>query len=168
MAKRIVEKLIRQQVDIGEMQSGFILGSGGKMKKKEEFALCIRDMGKAFDLVPKDVVWWALRKLGLEEWLVKIVQSMHMNAQSHVRVNGTFSADFLVQFGLHQGSVLSFLLFIIVLEALSREIRPGCPKELLCADDLALVSETFECLKGRLEAWTGALVSKVKYKVITQ
>ena len=30
------------------------------------------------------------------------------------------------------------LLFIIVLEALSREMRSGCPKELLYADDLAI------------------------------
>ena len=36
--------------------------------------------------------------------------------------------------GVHQGSVLSPLLFIIVLEALSREFRIGCPWELLYTD----------------------------------
>ena len=30
---------------------------------------------QAFDQVPRDVVWWALRKLGVQEWLVKIVYS---------------------------------------------------------------------------------------------
>ena len=40
--------------------------------------------------------------------------------------------------GVHQGSVLSPLLFIIVLEALSREFRTGCPWELLYADDLMI------------------------------
>ena len=78
-------------------------------------------------------------KLGVEEWLVKIVQSMYRSARSHFRVNGTFSDDFLVQLGLHQGSVLSPLLFTMVLEGLSREIRSGCQEELLYADDLALV-----------------------------
>ena len=43
---------------------------------------------------------------------------------------------------MHQGSVLSPLLFIIVLEALSREFREGLPMELLYADDLVLVAET--------------------------
>ena len=40
----------------------------------------------------------------------------------------------------------------MVQEALSREIKSGYPEELLYADDLALVCETHEGLKGRLEA----------------
>ena len=70
--------------------------------------------------------------------MAKIVQSMYRSARSHFIVNGTFSDNFLVQLGFHQGSVLSPL-FIIMLEVLSREIRSGCQKELLYADDLALV-----------------------------
>ena len=85
---------------------------------------------------------------------------MYRNAQSNVIVNGAFSLDFLVQVGLYQGSVLSPLLFIIVQEAPSREIKSGCPNELFYAVDMALVNETIECLKGRLEAWTGTLESK--------
>ena len=46
--------------------------------------------------------------------------------------------------GVHQGSVLSPLLFIIVLEALSRDFREGLPRELLYADDLVLMAETEE------------------------
>ena len=83
--------------------------------KKEEFV----DLEKAFDRVSRDVLWWALRKLVVEEWLINIVQSMYSNAGSRVRVNGTFSNDFLVQVGLHQDSVLSTLSFIIGLVALS-------------------------------------------------
>ena len=40
--------------------------------------------------------------------------------------------------------VLVKVLFIIIL---SREIKSGCPEELHCADDVALVSETLEGLK---------------------
>ena len=36
------------------------------------------------------------RKLGVEEWLVKIVQSMYGNARSRIRANETFSDDFMV------------------------------------------------------------------------
>ena len=64
------------------------------------------------------------------------------------KVNGTCSNNFLVQIGLHQVSVSSPLLFIMVLEALSREVRSGCEEELLYADDLALVRETPEAIKG--------------------
>ena len=59
-------------------------------------------------------------------------------------VNWTFTDNFLVQVGLDKGSVLHPLLFILVLEAQSREIRSGCPEELFYADDLALVHETLE------------------------
>ena len=44
------------------------------------------------------------------------------------------------------------LLFVSALEALSRAIWAGYPENLLHADDLAIVSETMEDLKGRLEA----------------
>ena len=50
--------------------------------------------------------------------------------------------------GVHQGSVLSPLLFIIVLEALSREFREGLPMELLYADDLVLIAETIITREG--------------------
>ena len=42
--------------------------------------------------------------------------SQYIGIFSPVRVNGTFSDDFLVNVGLHQGSVLTLLLFVIVLE----------------------------------------------------
>ena len=87
--------------------------------------------------MPLDVVWWALRKLGIEEWLVKIIQSMYRSAQSCVRVNKTFSDDYLAPIELHQGSASSPLLFVMVLEALCREIRSEFPEEQLYVDDSA-------------------------------
>ena len=85
------------------------------------------DLEKAFDRVPRKVIWWALRKLGVEEWIVRLVQGMNANARSGVRFGKGFSKEFEVKVGVHQGSVLSPLLFIIVLEALSREFRAGVP-----------------------------------------
>ena len=43
---------------------------------------------------------------------------------------------------MHQGSALSPLLFVIVIEAISREFRVALPWELLYADDLAVTAET--------------------------
>ena len=76
------------------------------------------DLEKAFDQVPWKVIWWALRKLGVEEWIVRLVQG-YANAQRRVRVGEGYSEEFEVKVGFHQGSVLSPLLFIILLEALS-------------------------------------------------
>ena len=67
---------------------------------------------------------------------------MYENAKSKVRLNEKFSEEFKIKVGVHQGAVLSPLLFIIVLEALSREFRTDCPWELLYADDLVLIADT--------------------------
>ena len=78
--------------------------------------LAFVDLEKAFDRVPRMVVWWAMRKLGVDEWLVKIVWSMYTNARSRVRVDDSLSEEFSVKVGVHQGSVLSPL-FIMVLRS---------------------------------------------------
>ena len=62
------------------------------------------DLEKAFDRVPRKVIWWALRKLGVEEWIVRLVQGMYANARSRVRVGEGFSKEFEVKVGVHQGS----------------------------------------------------------------
>ena len=78
---------------------------------------------------------------------------MYEDATTVVRVNGRDSKAFNVKVGVHQGSVLSPLLFVIVLEALSREFREGLPMELLYADDLVLMAETEELLVEKIQKW---------------
>ena len=118
------------------------------------------DLEKEFDRVPRKVIWWALRKLGVEEWIVGLVQGMYANARSRVRVGEGFSKEFEVKVGVHQGSVLSPLLFIIVLEALSREFRAGVPWEDLYADDLVIIADSLEECVRRLLIWKKAIEKK--------
>jgi len=54
---------------------------------------------------------------------------------------------------MHQGSALTPLLFVMVMEALSREFRVALPWELLYADDLGVIAETEEDLIKRLNEW---------------
>ena len=101
--------------------------------------MAFMDLWKAFERVPRKVIWWALRKLGIEEWIVRLVQGMYANAPSRVCVGEGFSKEFEVKVWVHQGSVLSPLLFIIVLEALSHEFWAGVPWDDLYADDLVIM-----------------------------
>ena len=39
------------------------------------------DLEKAFDRVLREVISWAMRKLGVEEWLVSAVMSMYIGAK---------------------------------------------------------------------------------------
>ena len=54
---------------------------------------------------------------------------------------------------MHESSGLSPLLFVIVMEAISRESRVALPWELLYADDLAVIAKTEEELIKRLNEW---------------
>ena len=53
------------------------------------------------------------------------MQGMYASAWSCVHVSEGYSEEFEVKVGVHQGSVLGPMLFVIVLEALSREFRFG-------------------------------------------
>ena len=95
-----------------------------------------------------------MRKLDVEEW------SMYNNTRSKVNVINTYSDEFGVKVGVHQGSVLSLLLFNIVLEALPREFCTGTPWKLLYADDLVIIAETNDELKMKLIKWKTNLEAK--------
>ena len=110
--------------------------------------------------MPRKVIWWALRKLGVAEWIVCLVQGMYSNARSRVGIGEGYSEEFEVKVGVHQGSVLSRLLFIIVLAALSYEFRCGVPWEDLYADDLVIIAESLEECVRRFLTWKGAMEEK--------
>ena len=62
--------------------------------------------------------------------------------------------------GVHRGSILGLLLFIIVLETLSNEFCSGVPWEDLYADDLVIIAESLkECVR-RLLTWKEAMEEK--------
>ena len=69
------------------------------------------DLEKAFDSVLRKVIWWALRKLGVEEWIMLLAKGMYANARSRVCVGECYSREFDVKAVAHQGPVLSPLLW---------------------------------------------------------
>jgi hypothetical protein len=157
--ERVLEKRIRKKVKIDEMQFGFMPGRGTTdatfivrqlqekyMEKRKKLYFGFVDLEKAFDRVPRKVVWWALRQLGVEEWLVRAVMAMYERARTVVTTNDGNSEEFEVKVGVHQGSVLSPLLFVVVMEVLAQSVKEGLPWELLYADDLVLIAVSMEGL----------------------
>ena len=65
------------------------------------------DLKNTFNCVQWNVKWWALRKVGVGEWIVQFVQGMYANAQNQVHVGEGYSQEFEVKVRVHQGSVLS-------------------------------------------------------------
>ena len=77
-------------MSIDDSQFGFVPGRGttdaifvARQLQEKYLAANKRlyiDLEKAFDRVPRKVIWWALRKLGVDEWIVRLVQGMYSNA----------------------------------------------------------------------------------------
>lgn len=44
------------------------------------------DLKKAFDRTPSDNVWCALRKLSIEEWLVRFIQCIGIRIRTQIRI----------------------------------------------------------------------------------
>jgi len=94
--------------------------------------------------------------------------SLYTGAKTVIRTIYGNSNGYEVKISMHQGSALSPLLFVIVIEALSREFRVALPRELLYADDLVVIAETEDHLIKRLNEWKdfvenrGMRVNKIK------
>ena len=140
VVERIFEYRIRQQIENDDMQFGFMKGKGTtdaifmarqmqenfRVKGKKHYYGFV-DLEKAFDRVSREVISWAICKLGVEEWLVSAVMSMYSGAKTVVRTVYGNSKGFEVKVGMHQGSALSPMLFVIVMEAISEEFRVALP-----------------------------------------
>ena len=46
-------------------------------EKKKKWYYVFVDLEKAFDRVPREVVRWASRKLGVDEWLIRTVMALY-------------------------------------------------------------------------------------------
>ena len=95
--ERVIEKIIRERISIDDMQFGFVPGRGTTdaifilrqlqekhLAKNKKLYFAFVDLEKAFNRVPRKVIWWAMRKLGIEEWIVRFVQAMYNNTRSKV------------------------------------------------------------------------------------
>ena len=55
------------------------------------------ELEKAFDRVPREVVRWALRKLGVDEWLIRTIMALYTEACTAVRTDDGLSDSFEVK-----------------------------------------------------------------------
>lgn len=127
------------------------------------------DLEKAFDRIPRDLIWTALRAQGISEVYVRMVQDMYDNSRTKIRCAAGISEEFNINVGVHQGGVLSPLLFNVTFDYLlklqqqhqqdSTEQQTTDVWEYKFADDATLVSPNLEKLQASMDSWTNVLES---------
>ncbi|KAK3544134.1 hypothetical protein QTP86_002802, partial [Hemibagrus guttatus] len=168
--ERVVEARLRKVVEICEQQYGFmprksttdaIFALRILMEKyrdgQRELHCVFVDLEKAYDRVPREELWYCMRKSGVAEKYVRVVQDMYERSRTVVRCAVGQTEEFKVEVGLHQGSALSPFLFTIVMDQLSEEVRQESPWTMMFADDIVICSESREQVEENLERWRFAL-----------
>ncbi|KAK3548514.1 hypothetical protein QTP70_013360 [Hemibagrus guttatus] len=90
------------------------------------------DLEKAYDRVPREELWYCMRKSGVAEKYVRVVQDMYERSRTMVRC-------------------------AVVMDQLSEEVRQESPWTMMFADDIVICSESREQVEENLERWRFAL-----------
>ena len=157
IVEKVLERILPRMVKVDEMQFGVMPGKGTTdavfllrrlqeeyLDKEKKLYMCFIDLEKAFDRVPRKVLEWAMRKRGIPEAMVREGMSLYEGAKTRVRLGLELSEEFEVKVGVHQGSVLSPLVFAIVVDVVTENVRNG------------LMSETMGGLRGNRRRHSGA------------
>ncbi|KAK3538902.1 hypothetical protein QTP86_020172 [Hemibagrus guttatus] len=146
----LIQSLVRNLlIDKPEDPLQYLIG----LLKRES----IEDLEKVYDRVPREELWYCMRKSGVAEKYVRVVQDMYERSRTVVRCAVGQTEEFNVEVGLHQGSALSPFLFAIVMDQLSEEVRQESPWTMMFADDIVICSESREQVEKNLERWRFAL-----------
>ena len=80
-------------------------------EKKKNIHMVFIDLKKAYDKIPRNVMWWALDKHKVPAKYVGLIKDMYNNVVTSVRTSDGDTDDFPIMIGLYQGSALSPYLF---------------------------------------------------------
>nr|CAH7761708.1 unnamed protein product [Callosobruchus chinensis] len=184
--ERILERKLYSKVEheLLDSQSGFRKGFSTQdhtftikqiisktLEQNKEAYIAYLDLEKAFDRVERNKVWEILTRRKVGGKLIRAIQGLYQVNRNYVRVNGIETEEFTTEQGLRQGSVLSPILFIIVLDEAMKETRqttrrlqvgyrnllPVEISECSFADDLAIFANTESDLQRNLNIWNNIL-----------
>ena len=115
------------------------------------------DLEKAYDRVLREELWYCMIKSGMTEKYVRLVLDTYQGSETVMRCAVGTTVSFKVKVGLGQESALSPLLFAVIMDKITDEVRREPPWTMLFADDIVICEETRQEVEQRLESWKYAL-----------
>ena len=145
--------------------------------------VCFVDFEKAFDSIDRQTIWNILLHYGVPVKIVNIIRKLYEGFFCKVIHNGRLSDEFEISSGVRQGCLLSPLLFLVVLDWVTRTAYANSGKgiqwtlekkleDLEFADDLALLSHRLQDMQDKITALVdiakkvGLKISKEKTKLM--
>ena len=172
--EKIIEARLRDNVEINKQHYGFMPGKGTTQamfalrmlmekyrKGQRELHYVFADLKKTYDRVPREELWYCMRKSGIVKKYVRLVQDKYEESETVVRCAVGTTEIFKVKVSLHQGSALSPFLFAVVINRPTDEVSREPSWTMLFADDIVICEETREEVERRLEFWRYALERRV-------
>ncbi|KAD7477013.1 hypothetical protein E3N88_00149 [Mikania micrantha] len=102
------------------------------------------DLEKAYDSVPRQVMWDTLESRGIPQNYIEAIKDTYENAKTSVREPVGDTDFFLVEVGLHQGSTLSPFLFTVIMDELSRPNEEDENEQLTIGDQEVPMTTKFK------------------------
>ena len=171
--ERVIEHRLRRMTSVTKNQFGFMPGRSTMeaiflvrqlmeryREHKKDLHMVFIDLEKAYDKIPRNVMWWALEKHKVPAKYITLIKDMYDNVVTSVRTSDVDTDDFPIKIGLHQGSALSPYLFALVMDEVTRGIQGDIPWCMLFADDVVLVDDSRTGVNRKLELWRQTLESK--------
>lgn len=185
--ERILEKRVRAKVEpkFREEQYGFRAGRStidlifalrnlmeSRWENQEHMYITFLDLEKAYDHLPRNIVWECLSRKNVSQGMINRIKSTYKNCKSRVKTSAGTTPWFEVRSGVRQGSVLSPLLFAVVMDDIlmkvDREGDSTTSRTMLYADDVLVWGEDSTEVQEKIDRWSvitkeyGMKISKEK------
>jgi Reverse transcriptase (RNA-dependent DNA polymerase) len=164
--ERVIEHRLRKLTTVSKNQFGFMPGRSTMeaiflirqlmerhREQKNDIHMIFIDLEKAYDKIPRNIMWWALKRKLVPTKYVTLIKDMYTNAVTYVRACDSESDTFPIKIGLHQGSALSPYIFTLVMDEITKGIQEDIPWCMLFADDVVLIDESRIRVNQKLELW---------------